>query len=52
VRRHAAKALAFKMSITDETERKKFINSVVVDMYQDRKQALENRVTLSSNDLN
>lgn len=49
---HAAKALTFKMSIVDEIERKQFINSVIVNNYQDRKKALESRVTLSKNDLN
>lgn len=44
VRRHAAKALVLKTKITDEVEKRQFVNSVVVDNRQDRKLALENRI--------
>lgn len=43
VRRQAAKALASKMFIADEVEKKQFINSVIVENRQERQLALENR---------
>lgn len=44
VRRHAAKTLALKMEITDEVEKRQFVNSVTVENSHDRKLALAKEI--------